>query len=221
MTALAGREAVTALLVSPLARTGIGRWLADSLSSPQRPTREASRKRSCCGPPSSGRAKWSFPIGGASSRTWRWPPMEKISRPPPPKTWFPADRNCDSAHKKPPRARARASVRLRDPLAWPVELVHRGRRRDHFTPLRPCHTLSISVFHLSLRHPLRPGVRRVVVPARGRLSPVPGTVTPPFAAMKLPTLPKVSNPIQRRPDGKLTIVGLTPMEWCTLAASLM
>lgn len=38
---------------------------------------------------------------------------------------------------------------------------------------------------------------------------------------KMPTLPKLSNPIQRRPDGKLTIVGLTPMEWCTLASLLM
>lgn len=136
-------------------------------------------------------------------------------------TWAPADRNCDRAHKKPPRARAQTDGGLRDPLAWPVELVRRRRRHDHSAFLRLCRTLSVPVFHLLLGHPLRLSIHRVVVPARGRLSPVPGTVTPSSATMKLPTLPKLSNPIQRRPDGKLTIVGLTPMEWCTFAASLM
>ncbi|KAK1858422.1 hypothetical protein I4F81_001027 [Pyropia yezoensis] len=38
---------------------------------------------------------------------------------------------------------------------------------------------------------------------------------------KMPTLPKLSNPIQRRPDGKLTIVGLTPMEWFTTTLALV
>lgn len=110
-------------------------------------------------------------------------------------------------------------------LARPADLARRARATPPTsqplpTPVPLSHAL-YPILHLPLRHPLRPGFHCVVVPARGRLSPLPGIVTPPFATMKLPTLPKLSNPIQRRPDGKLTIVGLTPMEWCTLAASLM
>lgn len=221
MTALAGREAVTAPLVSPPSTTGIGRWLARSFRSRQRPSPEASRKWSFCGPPRTGRAKWSFPTVGASVCTWRSPPMMKFSRPPPPKTWASANRNCDGAHKKPPRVRGRAEEGSRDPSPWPVELVRRCRRHDHSPPSVPLSHALYPTFHLLLRHLLRPRIYRVVVPSEGRRSPVPSTVTSPSATMKLPTLPKLSNPIQRRQDGKLTIVGLTPMEWCMLATSLM
>jgi len=33
--------------------------------------------------------------------------------------------------------------------------------------------------------------------------------------IKMPTLPKLSNPFQRREDGKMQFIGLTAMEWST------
>jgi len=46
---------------------------------------------------------------------------------------------------------------------------------------------------------------------------VPGLGRPHSSTMgiKMPTLPKLSNPFQRREDGKMQFIGLTAMEWST------
>ncbi|OSX76738.1 hypothetical protein BU14_0177s0018 [Porphyra umbilicalis] len=39
--------------------------------------------------------------------------------------------------------------------------------------------------------------------------------------IKMPTLPKLSNPFQRREDGKMQFIGLTAMEWITTTVALV
>lgn len=137
-------------------------------------------------------------------------------------TWVSADRNCDRAQKQPHTCCV--GGQSRDGVTRHLsQQTSRGARaalptsRPLLVPLTPCYPPP------PLCHPLRSHFHRVSVPAGRCLSPVVTISTPPHLTMKckMPTLPKLSNPIQRRPDGKLTIVGLTPMEWCTLASLLM